>query len=111
MGGRAAKLKGNRAERNLVKTLQLAGIAAERTPLSGAVRSSRFGGGYDVRIPFGNQAMRAEVKHHANGFRRLYKWLQPVDIVVVKADYSEPLAILPLKRLMELIELRKSKKD
>lgn len=101
-GGRRSRQKGDRNERGLVKALQLAGIAAERTPMSGAVRSTRFGGGYDVSIPLFNEDMKAECKHHGNGFQRLYKWLEPVDILIVRCDHAKPLAILKLDRLLEL---------
>jgi hypothetical protein len=101
-GGRRSRQKGDRAERSLVKMLQLAGVAAERTPMSGAVRSSRFGGGYDVHVPLFGRDMRSEVKHHANGFQRLYRWLAPVDILILRADHSEPLVVLPLKLMLEI---------
>ncbi len=101
-GGRRSRQKGDRNERGLVKMLQLAGINALRTPLSGAVRSSRFGGGYDVHIPLFGRELRSELKHHANGFQRLYKWLAPVDILVVRADHSEPLVVLPLKLMLDI---------
>jgi hypothetical protein len=108
-GGRRSRQKGDRAERGLVKLLQLAGVAAERTPLSGAVRSTRFGGGYDVSIPLFGRELKSEVKHHANGFARLYKWLAPVDILIVRADHSEPLAVMPLKFLLEVAKAAEAK--
>jgi hypothetical protein len=82
--------------------LQLAGVSALRTPMSGAVRSSRFGGGYDLHVPLFGRELKSEVKHHANGFARLYKWLAPVDILIVRADHSEPLVVLPLKLMLEV---------
>ena len=108
-GGRASKLKGDRAERELVKLLQLAGVAAERTPMSGATRSSRFGGGYDLHVPIFGREWKAESKHHATGFARLYKWLKPVDILIVRADYKEPLVVLPLKTLVEIAQAAEDK--
>lgn len=101
-GGRRSKLKGNRNERGLVKALQLAGVAAERTPLSGALKSARFGGGYDVRIPLFGRELKSECKHYANGFQRLYKWLAPVDIVVVRCDHGKPLVVMTLDLMLEL---------
>jgi hypothetical protein len=108
-GGRRSRQKGDRAERGLVKLLQLAGVAAERTPMSGAVRSSRFGGGYDLSIPLFGRELKSEVKHHANGFARLYKWLAPVDILIVRADHSEPLVVMPLKLVLEVAKVAEAK--
>lgn len=68
--------------------------------MSGAVRSSRFGGGYDLHIPLFGRELRCENKHHANGFARLYKWLEPVDILIVRCDHGKPLAVLPLDTLL-----------
>jgi hypothetical protein len=91
-----------------VKALQLAGIAAERTPLSGALRSSRFGGGYDVRVPLFGRELKSECKHHANGFQRLYKWLEPVDILVVRCDHGKPLVVMTLDFMLELAKEREN---
>jgi hypothetical protein len=93
-GGRASLDKGNRAERELVRLLQAAGFAAERVPLSGAARG-RFGG--DVSVPLLGVDRRVEVKARANGFRELYGWLNGADVLVVRADRSEPLVVLPLR--------------
>ena len=39
---------------------------------------------------------------HANGFARLYKWLIGVDLLVVRADRSEPLVVMPLSTLIAI---------
>jgi Holliday junction resolvase len=67
-GGRASREKGNRTERAIVRFLQERGFAAERVPLSGAVRG-RFGG--DVSVPVLGVDRRIEVKCRGNGFREL----------------------------------------
>ncbi len=100
-GGRRSRQKGDRAERGLVKLLQLAGVQALRTPSSGAIRSTRFGGGYDVLATIFDRELKLELKHHAAGFQRLYRWLEPVDILVVKCDYGEALAVLPISLLLD----------
>jgi len=102
MGGRSSKQKGSRNERALVKLLIEAGFAAEPSPLSGALRSEKFGGGCDVVVPLFGRPHRIECKHHANGFARLYKWLIGVDLLVVRADRSEPLVVMPLSSLIEI---------
>jgi hypothetical protein len=46
---------------------------------------------------------RAEVKVRGNGFRQLYDWLSNADVLIVKADRRDPLAVLPLPLLVELM--------
>ena len=43
-----------------------------------------------------------EVKVRAKGFAQLYAWLVNRDILIVRADRSEPLVILPLKLAAEI---------
>jgi hypothetical protein len=93
--GRASRDKGARIERALVAALQCRGFAAERVPLSGAVRG-RFSG--DVSVPLLGMDRRIEVKGRANGFARLYGWL----VLVIKADRKEPLVCLPLRLAAEI---------
>ena len=98
-GGRAARQKGNRTERALVRLLCSHGFAAERVPLSGAARG-RFGG--DVSVPLLGVDRRVEVKARANGFVRFYAWLGDADLLVLKADRREPLVVLPLRFAAEI---------
>jgi len=93
-GGRASRQKGNRAERAIVKFLQQSGFAAERVPLSGSAGGSYLG---DLTVPVLGIDRVVEVKCRADGFRELYKWLVDRDILIVRADRSEPLVVLPLK--------------
>ncbi|MHC2273543.1 Holliday junction resolvase [Bradyrhizobium diazoefficiens] len=98
-GGRASRDKGNRAERAIVKFLQDRGFAAERVPLSGSAGGSYLG---DVTIPVLDVDRVAEVKCRANGFRELYRWLEARDLLIIRADRSEPLVVLPLKLAAEI---------
>jgi Holliday junction resolvase len=98
-GGRASRQKGNRTERALVRALQESGFAAERVPLSGAARG-RFGG--DLSVPLLGVDRRVEVKVRGNGFGRLYSWLDGADLLIVRADRSEPLVVLPLRLALEI---------
>lgn len=98
-GGRASRDKGNRAERAIVKFLQDRGFAAERVPLSGSVGGSYLG---DLTVPVLNVDRIVEVKVRAKGFRELYRWLHGRDILIVRADRSEPLVVLPLKLAAEI---------
>src|SRR5258707_8788024 len=97
-GGKASRQKGNRAERAIVKFLQDQGLAAERVPLSGSAGGSYLG---DLTVPILEVDRVVEVKARANGFRQLYDWLIDRDILIVRADRSEPLVVLPLKLAAE----------
>ena len=99
MGGRASRQKGNLAERAIVKFLQERGFAAERVPLSGSAGGSYLG---DLTVPLLNIDRVVEVKCRADGFRELYRWLIDRDILVLRADRSEPLVVLPLKLAAEI---------
>jgi Holliday junction resolvase len=105
--GRASRDKGNRAERAIVYALQNAGFAAERVPLSGAARG-RFGG--DVSVPLLGVDRRVEVKCRGDGFRQLYAWLNGADFLIVRADRSEPLVVLPLKLAISIAKIAESAK-
>jgi Holliday junction resolvase len=99
-GGRFSRDKGNRTERGIVTTLQNAGFAAERVPLSGATRG-RFGG--DISVPVLGVDKRIEVKSRATGFTQIYRWLEGVDYLVVKSDRREPLCVLRLPEAIRLL--------
>jgi Holliday junction resolvase len=98
-GGRASRQKGNRFERALVRVLQEHGFAAERVPLSGAARG-RFGG--DLSVPLLGVDRRIEVKARGNGFKQLYEWLNGADFLIVRADWREPLVVIPLDLAIEI---------
>jgi Archaeal holliday junction resolvase (hjc) len=98
-GGRASRDKGNRAERAIVRFLQERGFAAERVPLSGSAGGSYLG---DLTVPVIGIDRVVEVKCRADGFRELYRWLIDRDILIVRADRSEPLVVLPLKLAAEI---------
>jgi hypothetical protein len=98
-GGKASREKGNRAERAIVKFLIERGFAAERVPLSGSAGGSYLG---DLTVPILEVDRVVEVKARANGFRELYRWLIDRDILIVRADRSEPLVVLPLRLAAEI---------
>jgi len=98
-GGKASRQKGNRAERAIVKFLQAQGFAAERVPLSGSAGGSYLG---DLTVPVIGVDRVVEVKCRADGFRELYRWLIDRDMLIVRADRSEPLVVLPLKLAAEI---------
>lgn len=98
--GRGSRVKGAVAERTLVRTFLDAGVTAEKVSRSGYT-------GHDVEITVGTVRLRVESKNHSNGFRRLYTWLKPVDILVLKANRQEALAVLPLSRFIALTGAQK----
>jgi Holliday junction resolvase len=98
-GGKASRQKGNRAERAVVRFLQDRGFAAERVPLSGSAGGSYLG---DLTVPIIGIDRVVEVKARAKGFKQLYDWLIDRDILIVRADRSEPLVVLPLKLAAEI---------
>ena len=80
------------AEKTIVKFLQERGFATERVPLSGA--AGEYVG--DLTIPILDVDRVVEVKCRAGGFRELYRWLIDRDILIVRADRSEPMVVLPV---------------
>jgi Holliday junction resolvase len=103
-GGRFPRKKGNRLERALVRALQDAGFAAERVPLSGSA-----GGSYtaDLTVPLLGRDLRVEAKARGAGFNQLYSWLDGADLLIVKADRSEPLVVLPFRLAVEIAKAAK----
>jgi hypothetical protein len=106
-GGRRARDKGNRIERELVERHKALGIHAERYPLSGA---SRFrGAGHDIDIyALGSEAapLVAEVKARASGggFTTLERWLGDYDLLVLRRDHTDPLVLLPWRTWAALLK-------
>jgi Archaeal holliday junction resolvase (hjc) len=98
-GGRTSRDKGNRLERAIVKLLQEHGLGAERIPLSGSVGGSFSG---DVTAPLIGRDLTIECKSRANGFARLYSWLEDRDVLIVKADRRDALVVLPLHLAAEI---------
>lgn len=92
--GKKSRDKGNRVERQIVDILRGSGFAdAQRVPLSGAALGAFAG---DVSLTVCEENWRGEVKCRADGFGRLYAWLQPVRFLVVKADRRDPLIVMRL---------------
>lgn len=98
--GRGSRTKGSAAERALVRTFLDAGIVAEKVSRSGY-------GGHDVEVALNGIKLRVESKNHSDGFKRIYEWLAPVDLLVLKANHQESLVVLPLSRLIALLGAQK----
>ena len=50
---------------------------------------------------------KMEVKCRANGFATIYKWIAPVDVLVLRADRQQALAVMPIATLIELLKRAK----
>jgi Holliday junction resolvase len=95
MSGRRSRDKGARGERALVRFLQERGFAAEKV-------SGLYKPGHDVSVPLLGVDRRIEVKCRGEGFRQLYAWLDGTDLLIIRADRCEPLAIVPLRLAAEI---------
>jgi Holliday junction resolvase len=83
-----SRRKGAKAELELVQRLQDAGFAAEKI-------SRMYKRGPDLSVPLLGVDHSVEVKVRARGFQQLYGWLTGADLLVVRADRSEPLVVIP----------------
>ena len=93
--GKSQRNKGYRGEYNLVNYLKKHGVEAIRVPLSGA---STFKGDIVIQNKY-----RGEVKLRKDGFKMIYKWLADNDMLFIKADRKQYLAVIPLDLLIELL--------
>jgi hypothetical protein len=95
MSGRKSREKGRRAELTLVHRLQDAGLAAEK--------SSRTGyAGSDISVPLLGRDLKCECKVRGTGFKQIYTWLEGADLLIVRADRSQPLVVIPFRLAIEI---------
>ena len=94
----SSKMKGYRAEVEVVKLFTASNIQAKRQPLSGAHKD--FKG--DVVLPNGD---RIEVKNRESIAEYLWTWLAQGDAkyLVLRKNHKEPLALLKLDDLITLL--------
>lgn len=90
-GGRAARQKGNRGEREVVELMRAIDSEAKRVPFSGAVK------GYpgDVELP--NKGWLVEVKRRNHGFQLIENWIKDVDLVAFRRDRGEWMVAMRLE--------------
>lgn len=95
----ASKAKGTRAENEVVRKFNDAGIAAKRQPMSGMLAD--FKG--DVVLPNGD---RIEVKNRESIAEYLWTWLAQGDAkyLVLRKNHKEPLVLLTLDDLLALMQ-------
>jgi hypothetical protein len=106
-GGRASRDKGNRLERAIVRLLQDHGFGAERIPLSGSTGGSYSG---DLTVPILGRDLVVEAKARANGFARLYSWLEGRDVLVIRADRCDVIVVLRLGLAAEIASAAERRK-
>jgi hypothetical protein len=95
MRGRRSRDKGARAERAVVRLLLGHGLPARKV-------SAFYKRGEDLRVSVGDIERSVEVKCRADGFRKLYHWLNDRDILIVKSDREEPLVVLRVSLAAEI---------
>ncbi|SRR6266487_3055906 len=100
-GGRSPRRKGSSFEREVVAMLQALGLAAERVPLSGAVKTARFD--HDVSVPVRGVDRRIECKRRARAFRTIDQMLGGNYALVVRDDHSRALVVMSIGTFAELV--------
>jgi hypothetical protein len=100
MAGSSAKRKGSAFEREVVNLLQSHGIAAEKVPLSGAVKGGKYEA--DVDCPVRGVDRKLECKRWKGGFKTINKFIEGNYGLVVRDDHCEALIVLRLKDFAEL---------
>lgn len=109
MGGKRPRQKGDRLEYSLVNILRAHDLEAKRVPLSGS--AAGYKGDVICRLP-NNQTLVIEAKARATGFKQLYGWLDgEADLLVLKADRQEALAVVPLRLFCQLLADRGEVRD
>jgi hypothetical protein len=103
---RLSRDKGARIERELVAAHLDIGVKAERVPLSGASRYQ--GNSADVDIyPWGRDGppLCCQVKARASGegFATLERWLGDADVLFLRRDRAEAMAVLPWSTWTRLV--------
>jgi hypothetical protein len=91
MSGRRSRDNGARTERAVAK-------------LIGARKVSRaYQAGHDLELDVDGRVLRIECKARADGFKPFYDWLNGRDVLIVKADRQEPLVVMRLPLMAELM--------
>jgi len=103
-GGRASKQKGSRYELEVVKALQGRGLAAEKVPLSGAVKGGRFDS--DITCPVQGVDRRFECKRRARQFATIDQMLGSNFALFCRDDRSRTLVVMSLDTFADLALLK-----
>ena len=93
--------KGKRIELEIVNLFKAWGLRSLRVPLSGATEYAK--GDIDVYLDHRDAPMVGEVKARKAGFKQLTSWLGDNDFLVVRPDRGEPMFVLPVETMRELM--------
>ena len=93
--------KGARVEREIVSEFRKIGMWAEKVPLSGAA-----GGSFSGDILVEDYTVEVKARKDGTGFKLLYRWLGDNDILVCKQDRTEPLVVMTIEKLGDLLDKR-----
>jgi hypothetical protein len=69
--------------------------------MSSGIRTERVEASWE-KSPCAFRPECCEVKVRGNGFRKFYAWLEHRDFLIVRADRSEPLVVIPLRLAAEI---------
>jgi hypothetical protein len=56
------------------------------------------------------RALVHALKCRGDGFHQLYTWLDGADLLIVRADRSEPLVVIPLRLAVEIAKTAKKER-
>jgi hypothetical protein len=59
--------------------------------------------GHDIDAVVRCRTLCVELRSRAQGFGRIYNWLNDRDVLIVKADYKPPLVVLPPDLAAQLV--------
>jgi Holliday junction resolvase len=93
--GKSQRRKGYRGENQLVNYFKQYNLTVKRIPLSGATDYKKG----DIEL----EGYTGEVKLRKDGFKEIYKWLENADILFLKADRKEYLAVVRVDLLKDLL--------
>lgn len=96
----ARRQKGDRFEREVVKSLAEDGIVSQRVPLSGAA-GGMFAGDIQAYTRIGR--LKLECKVRLRAWKAEYDWLVGNYALVIKRDRMEPLVVMRLKDWQRLV--------
>jgi len=94
-GGKFARQKGDRFEREVVQKARDMGLEAHRNFLSRSPTNDAA----DVVVA----GRKMQVKKEASGFKRIFRWLEGVDGLVVGADREEPIVVIRYNDYLKLL--------
>lgn len=97
-----SKRKGSGFEREIVARLQELGIAAEKVPLSGAVKGGSFDCDTTISVPVLGKDVKAECKRRKRQFKTIDGWLGSNSFLFCRDDHARPLVVMTVETFAEM---------